>query len=206
MATTYYNLPTINGADTIDGVNAINGLANSTDAALRQVQNQIPDLTSISSQVTQATSTANTAMSTATQAATNAGNALTAASQAQSAAEAVSTEWNAAPVNVLNDTVQAYVTSSTALTAYQWGHVVTVKLANVQNLPYNTAVTIGHLKAGSWPASTDFLGTITGVAGDAPWGFVRIQASDGAIIVNMAGTGSSTATVVGSVCFLTGVS
>lgn len=34
MATSHYNFPTINGTDTIDGVNAINGLANSVDAAL----------------------------------------------------------------------------------------------------------------------------------------------------------------------------
>ena len=38
MATTYYNLPTINGTDTIDGVNAINGLANAVDSALHEVE------------------------------------------------------------------------------------------------------------------------------------------------------------------------
>lgn len=43
MATTHYNFPTITGTDTIDGVNAINGLANSVDAALYGVANDIPD-------------------------------------------------------------------------------------------------------------------------------------------------------------------
>ena len=43
MATTHYNFPTITGTDTIDGVNAINGLANSVDAALYGVQGQIPE-------------------------------------------------------------------------------------------------------------------------------------------------------------------
>lgn len=43
MATSHYNLPTINGADTIDGVNAINGLANSVDAALFGVAGEIPE-------------------------------------------------------------------------------------------------------------------------------------------------------------------
>lgn len=37
MATTHYSFPTINGTDTIDGVNAINGLANAVDTALYQV-------------------------------------------------------------------------------------------------------------------------------------------------------------------------
>ena len=42
MATSHYNFPTINGTDTIDGVNAINGLANSVDAALFGVAGNIP--------------------------------------------------------------------------------------------------------------------------------------------------------------------
>lgn len=42
MATTHYNFPTIVGTDTIDGVNAINGLANSVDAALFNVAGDIP--------------------------------------------------------------------------------------------------------------------------------------------------------------------
>lgn len=43
MATEHYNFPTINGTDTIDGVNAINGLANSVDAALFGVAGEIPE-------------------------------------------------------------------------------------------------------------------------------------------------------------------
>ena len=43
MATTHYNFPTINGTDTIDGVNAINGLANSVDSALFGVAGEIPE-------------------------------------------------------------------------------------------------------------------------------------------------------------------
>lgn len=42
MATTHYNFPTITGTDTIDGVNAINGLANAVDTALYGVANDIP--------------------------------------------------------------------------------------------------------------------------------------------------------------------
>lgn len=43
MATSHYNFPTINGTDTIDGVNAINGLANSVDSALFGVAGDIPE-------------------------------------------------------------------------------------------------------------------------------------------------------------------
>lgn len=42
MATNHYSLPTIVGTDTIDGVNAINGLANAVDTALYNVAGQIP--------------------------------------------------------------------------------------------------------------------------------------------------------------------
>lgn len=42
MATTHYSLPTIVGTDTVDGVNAINGLANAVDAALYSVAGEIP--------------------------------------------------------------------------------------------------------------------------------------------------------------------
>lgn len=42
MGTSHYNFPTIVGTDTIDGVNAINGLANSVDAALFGVAGDIP--------------------------------------------------------------------------------------------------------------------------------------------------------------------
>lgn len=43
MATTHYNFPTIVGTDTIDGVNAVNGLANAVDAALYGVASDVPD-------------------------------------------------------------------------------------------------------------------------------------------------------------------
>lgn len=43
MATSHYNFPTINGTDTIDGVNAINGLANSVDDAMFGIAGEIPE-------------------------------------------------------------------------------------------------------------------------------------------------------------------
>lgn len=44
MATSHYNFPTIVGTDTIDGVNAINGLANAVDTALFTVASSIPSI------------------------------------------------------------------------------------------------------------------------------------------------------------------
>lgn len=43
MATSHYNFPTINGTDTIDGVNAVNGLANAVDAALFGIAGDVPE-------------------------------------------------------------------------------------------------------------------------------------------------------------------
>lgn len=43
MATARYNFPTINGTDTIDGVNAVNGLANAVDAAMFALAGTIPE-------------------------------------------------------------------------------------------------------------------------------------------------------------------
>lgn len=40
MGTTNYNLPTITAEDTINGVNAINGLANAVDSALKTVDDK----------------------------------------------------------------------------------------------------------------------------------------------------------------------
>lgn len=56
MATTHYSFPTINGTDTIDGVNAINGLANAVDTALYQVEQEgggTPDANSITTSMLQ---------------------------------------------------------------------------------------------------------------------------------------------------------
>lgn len=205
MATTNYSLPTINGTDTVNGVDAINGLANAVDAALKSVANSIPNLDNINSQlatlqqqVTSASGTANQALSTATSASSNATNAL-------STANNVNQAWNAAPANVLQDSVYTYVQSADALTAYSWGNVVTIKLTNVRNLPYNQGTTIGHVKNGYWPTA-DILGTCTiAQTSGSQWAFFKIQASDGAIVVNPSSDGTEApggATVVGTLAYL----
>ena len=43
MATAHYSFPTINGTDTIDGVNAVNSLANAVDSALFNVAGSVPE-------------------------------------------------------------------------------------------------------------------------------------------------------------------
>lgn len=191
MATTNYSLPTINGTDTVNGVDAINGLANAVDAALKSIANSIPNLDNINSQlatlqqqVTSASGTANQALSTANN---------------------VNQAWNAAPANVLQDSVYTYVQSADALTAYSWGNVVTIKLTSVRNLPYNQSTTIGHVKNGYWPTA-DILGTCTiAQTSGSQWAFFKIQASDGAIVVNPTSDGTETpggATVVGTLAYL----
>ena len=91
MATEYYSLPTINGADTIDGVNAINGLANATDAALRSVANSIPSLDNVNAQLATLSQQVGTANTTANAASTAAANAQSTATLANSTAQNANT-------------------------------------------------------------------------------------------------------------------
>lgn len=96
MATTYYNLPTITPSTVANGPDAINGLANATDAALHQVAASIPeggDIQAISELANTANVNAQAALnsataanSTAAQAAQTAGAAAATANAAQSAA------------------------------------------------------------------------------------------------------------------------
>lgn len=96
MATTYYNLPTITPATVANGPDAINGLANATDAALHTVEAMIPesaDISEISEKADAANvnaqaalNSASAANNTAAQANTTAGAAAATANAAQSAA------------------------------------------------------------------------------------------------------------------------
>lgn len=89
MATTAWKLPTINGTDTVDGVNAINGLANAVDTALTAVNTTASGAATAASTAQQTANTAKTSADTATK---NASSALTAAQEAgDQAAEAQTT-------------------------------------------------------------------------------------------------------------------
>lgn len=86
MSTTHYNFPTINGTDTIDGVNAINGLANAVDTALYQVEQEggsTPGANSINTSMIQNGAVTETKLDSAVTSKINQG--VSAASTAESA-------------------------------------------------------------------------------------------------------------------------
>lgn len=86
MATTHYSFPTINGTDTIDGVNAINGLANAVDTALYQVEQEggsAPGANSITTNMIQDGAVTETKLASAVTSKINQG--VSAASTAESA-------------------------------------------------------------------------------------------------------------------------
>lgn len=86
MATTHYSFPTINGTDTIDGVNAINGLANAVDTALYQVEQEggsTPGANSINTSMIQDGAVTETKLASAVTSKINQG--VSAASTAESA-------------------------------------------------------------------------------------------------------------------------
>lgn len=86
MATTHYSFPTINGTDTIDGVNAINGLANAVDTALYQVEQEgggTPGANSITTNMIQDGAVTETKLDSAVTSKINQG--VSAASTAESA-------------------------------------------------------------------------------------------------------------------------
>lgn len=91
MATTHYDFPTINGSDAIDGVNAINGLANAVDTALFTIDSA---LGTTESQSAQAIADAAAASTAANAASTNAAAAQASATAAANTASAATSTAN----------------------------------------------------------------------------------------------------------------
>lgn len=85
MSTTHYSFPTINGTDTIDGVNAINGLANAVDTALYNVSQEggLPGANTITTNMIQDGAVTETKLASAVTSKINQG--VSAASTAESA-------------------------------------------------------------------------------------------------------------------------
>lgn len=119
MATTHYSFPTINGTDTIDGVNAINGLANAVDTALYQVAqeggNNTPGANSINTSMIQNGAVTTEKLASAVQAQIQQG--VNAESTAQQALAAV----NANPTSVLATTSQG------TIRAHKYGPLVVIQ-------------------------------------------------------------------------------
>lgn len=122
MATSHYNFPTINGSDAIDGVNAINGLANAVDTALFAVDSAVGGA---ESDIAQAIADAASASAAATAASTNAAAAQSTAGAAVNTANAAnSTAANTASAlntfeNMFN-LVPTTITSGVSVTGFTY--------------------------------------------------------------------------------------
>ena len=218
MATTHYNLPTINGTDTIDGVNAINGLANAVDNALYQVeesaggggstpgynsintamlQDQCVTQAKLSTQVWNNIQTGVSAAGNASDALSTAKSASQAAQRAETAANSVKTAWEQSPHSIK----QSF--NGLTSTAYAWGNIVVIQLAGEQ-VPGNTKTKVGQINPSYAPTQV-ITGTCASLAtGAMRTGYMQVDTS-GAVYVNMS-TGSSTQEVAtGVLCYLSNV-
>lgn len=223
MATSHYNLPTINGTDTIDGVNAINGLANSVDAALFGVAGSIPQeytlpiagTTSIggvrgSGDISVNASTGDMALNdgTVTAGKLTAGavttdKLLNGAVTAEKLASGVATQinnGNNAWVQWSGETSAIGTAMTSGCTAYAWGNVVTVVCSNV-SVPGNQKTQIGTLGAQYAPAVTATGNVASFSSGSIRTGFLQVDAS-GNVFINMLTGQSQTENATGVLTFL----
>ena len=213
MATSHYNFPTVNGTDTIDGVNAINGLANSVDAALFGVAGSVPQeytlpiagTTSLggvrgSGDISVNASTGDMALNdgTVTAGKITAGavttdKVLNGAVTGEKLASGVATQ-----VNNGNNAWEQWSGQSRAIgtamtsgcTACAWGNVVTVACSGV-SVPGNRKTQIGTLGAQYAPAVTTTGLVLSSSSGSNRTGFLQVDTS-GNVFINMV-TGESTA-------------
>ena len=144
MATTHYSFPTINGTDTIDGVNAINGLANAVDTALYQVAQEggsAPGANSITTSMIQNGAVTTEKLASAVQSQIQQGvNAQTTAQQALAAV-------NATPSNVLTSTSQGTVR------AHKYGPLVIIQFYG-QNMNLTTGGNdVGTVQSSAAPSA-----------------------------------------------------
>lgn len=224
MATSHYKFPTINGTDTIDGVNAINGLANSIDSALFGVAGEIPEAytlpiagtTSIggvrgSGDISVNASTGDMSLNNGTvtadkitAGAVTTDKVLNGAVTSEKLASGVATQIN----NGNNAWVQwsgeasAIGTAMTSgCTAHAWGNVVTVACSGV-SVPGNQKTQIGTLGAQYAPAVTTTGLVTSSSSGSNRTGFLQVDTS-GNVFINMVTGQSQTEDATGVMTFLT---
>lgn len=223
MATSHYNFPTINGTDTIDGVNAINGLANSVDAALFGVAGSTPQeytlpiagTTSIggvrgSGDISVNASTGDMTLNdgTVTAGKLTAGAVTTdkvvnGAVTSEKLASGVATQvnnGNNAWVQWSGETTAIGTAMTSGCTAYAWGNVVTVECSGV-SVPGNQKTQIGTLGAQYAPAVTATGLVASSSSGSTRTGFLQVDTS-GNVFINMSTGQSQTEFATGVLTFL----
>lgn len=144
MATTHYSFPTINGTDTIDGVNAINGLANAVDTALYQVEQEggsTPGANSINTSMIQNGAVTTEKLNSTVQSQIQQGvNAQTTAQQALTAV-------NATPTSVVASTNQG------TIRAHKYGPLVVIQFHGTNMNLTTGANDVGTVRSIAKPAA-----------------------------------------------------
>lgn len=192
MATTHYSFPTINGTDTIDGVNAINGLANAVDTALYQVEQEgggTPGANSINTSMIQNGAVTTEKLNSTVQSQIQQGvNAQTTAQQALAAV-------NATPTNVVASTSQG------TIRAHKYGPLVVIQFYGTNMTLTAGANDVGTVRSNAKPASQVESATTATASSSVSGIYV---AADGRIGI-WALEGGSNVDVRGSIAYFVGV-
>jgi hypothetical protein len=192
MATTHYSFPTINGTDTIDGVNAINGLANAMDTALYQVEQEgggTPGANSINTSMIQNGAVTTEKLNGTVQAQIQQGvNAQTTAQQALTAV-------NATPTSVVASASQG------TIRAHKYGPLVVIQFLGTNMSLTGGANDVGTVRSNAKPAAQVEAAASLNTEGLA--GFY--VASDGRIGVWLYGPDISPVQVRASLVYFAGV-
>lgn len=192
MATTHYSFPTINGTDTIDGVNAINGLANAVDTALYQVEQEgggAPGANSINTSMIQNGAVTTEKLNSTVQSQIQQGvNAQTTAQQALAAV-------NANPTSVLASTSQG------TIRAHKYGPLVVIQFYGTNMTLTDGANDVGKVQSNAKPASQ--VEAAASLNGEGTAGLY--VASDGRIGVWCYGTPTGSNQVRASLAYFVGL-